>query len=418
MIREFLRRNRILILAGVIIAVAAVTAVGIFFPSVINPGPTQTIKAQFYETPGVYYDNAVQILGVPVGKVTSVRAGKGYVEVTMSLPKSIKVSANAEAVILNRNPVSDRTIELYPPYPGTGPVMASGTVIPVSRTHTPLTVDQIFAGVSSLAKTLGPVGANKNGALSDVVRSLAGLLQGNGANLHDTLVGLAGALPAFTSDPTQITKLLTSLDSLTAVLADRNSSLNRVISEAATATSTLAGERDTLATAITDLQTALQQVTDFIGTNRNAIQSSLAGLSTTMKAVLGDQQALATTFNTAALGFQNVNRAIDQNAACVDGEVANSSGKCPVVYGRIDIAPNLATITGNYCRSASQEAAPIVLSNVANIDQLLGVLSLPGLSKATTINTVCTSQYGFIQGRGGSPGVPATPDLGLSRWLK
>ncbi|HEV7193127.1 MAG TPA: MCE family protein, partial [Jatrophihabitantaceae bacterium] len=267
------QRNRRLVLAvaaGVVAAIVAGTvAVTVFFSS----GPTHTYTARFLETPGLYANNAVDILGVRSGTVTSVRANGSYVEVKLRLPAHVKIPADARAILMAPNPVSDRTVELFPPYTG-GPAMAAGAVIPVERTSAPLGVDQIFTEVDDLAKTLGPEGANKTGSLSAAIGALSRLTSGNGQKLQNTLAALAQALPALTADPQQLAALITSLDQLSSTLARHNSTIDAFLSDVATATGQLAGERDTLAAAISNLQSGLSQVAAFLATNKNAINQT------------------------------------------------------------------------------------------------------------------------------------------------
>lgn len=400
-------------LAAVVAAavVAAIVAGAVLFTVVLGGGPTQTIRAQFLETPGLYANNAVDILGVRSGTVTSVRARGSYVEVTMRLPRHIKVPADARAILMAPNPVSDRTIELYPPYTG-GPVMASGTEIPIGRTSAPLGVDEIFTQVDDLAKTLGPEGANKTGSLSAAIAALARLTTGNGQKLQNTLAALAQALPALTADPQQIAGLITSLDQLAGTLARHNSTIDAFLTDVTTATGQLAGERDTLAAAITNLQSGLSQVAAFLATNKNAINQTTTALATTSQAIVSDQQALMTTFRTAALGFQNFNNAIDPTAPCVAGEAAKT---CPVIFGRVDLPQGVDSVLATYCPTPLKGGLPIVVDSVPGITKIKG---LDAVGTANVIDSLCVSAASVVQGHNGSPGAPKQPDLGLSRFLR
>lgn len=406
-----LRRNRRLaatIAAGLVAVIVAVT---VLFTVVLAGGPTQTITAQFLETPGLYANNAVDILGVRSGTVTAVHAHGSYVEVRMRLPRHIKIPANARAILMAPNPVSDRTVELYPPYTG-GPVLRSGSVIPVERTSAPLGVDQIFTEVDDLAKTLGPEGANKNGSLSAAIAALARLTSGNGQKLQNTLAALAQALPALTADPQQLSELITSLDQLSATLAKHNATIDAFLSDVASASSQLADERGTLAAAITNLQSGLSQVAAFLATNKDAITKVTSGVATTASALVADQQALMTTFRTAALGFENVNNAIDVNAPCVSGEQAAT---CPVIFGRINYPQGVDSVLAMYCPPTIKGGVPILVHSVNGLDRLKGLGVIP---PATVIDSLCVSSASVVQGHNGAPGAPAQPDLGLSEFLK
>ena len=132
------RRLAIVITGTVILALAAVTVV---FTVVFGGGPhADDPRAIPVRLPACMPTTRSNILGVRTGTVTSVRAHGAYVEVTMRLPAHVRIPTDARAILMAPNPVSDRTVELYPPYTG-GPVMKSGTEIPSGRTSAPLGVD-------------------------------------------------------------------------------------------------------------------------------------------------------------------------------------------------------------------------------------------------------------------------------------
>jgi virulence factor Mce-like protein len=329
----------------------------------------------------------------------------------MRLPAHVKIPADARAILMAPNPVSDRTVELYPPYTG-GPTLAPGAVIGLDRTSAPLGVDAIFSDVDALAKALGPEGANKTGSLSAAVSALARLTSGNGEKLQNTLAALAQALPALTADPHQIAALITSLDQLGSTLARHNSTIDAFLTDVTTATAQLADERGTLAAAIGNLQSGLSQVTAFLSANKSAITQTTAQLATTSQALVSDQQALLTTFRTAALGFQNFNKTIDPTAPCVAGE---GRPTCPIIFGRVDFPQNAASVLATYCPRVIDAGLPIVVHSVPGIAKVPG---LGGVSSADVIDSLCVSSASLVQGHPGSPGAPNTPDLGLSRFLK
>ena len=391
-----IRANLIWVIAGVVAFVVVVTAAAVVL---FRSEPHQTFTAEFLATPGLYTHNTVDILGVPTGSVTKVEPGQGVVRVTLSLPKSVKIPAEAHAILMAPNPVSERSVELYPPYTG-GKTLADGAVIPLARTAAPLELDQIYANLDSLATSLGPSGANADGSVKDVLKSLARLASGNGTNLHETLVALANALPAFTSDPDRVAALVTSLDKLTKVLAQHDSSIDTLYGDLSSATKTLADERGMLGSAIANLQDALAQLTRFIQANKDAIGSNTRQLATTAQSILANQQALIDTFDTAALGFENFGNAVNLNAPCQTGP-----GKCPAINLRLTMPANVASIVANYCGPTIQNAGPILLNSVNK-------------GSASTLNTLCVYESSTEQGVKPAPGAPAGPDLGLSRFLK
>lgn len=105
-------------LAALALAVAATVVALVVGARAVTATPTMTIRADFSEAPGIYQGNHVDVLGIPVGTVTAVHAGAAHAVVTMVVPRSLRVPATADAVLMAPDVVSDRYIELTPVYRG------------------------------------------------------------------------------------------------------------------------------------------------------------------------------------------------------------------------------------------------------------------------------------------------------------
>jgi virulence factor Mce-like protein len=401
LVRRFGRGTLIFTALGLVVAVAAgLTVYFVFFDE-----DDYQITARFTATPGLYPGNGVDILGVPTGEIVSVTPRSGYVDVVMSLPTNVKIPANAKAVMVAPNPVSDRFVQLTPAYVKGEPDMKAGHVIGLADTVVPLELDSIYANIDDLSKTLGPGGANAHGELSAVLHSFADLINGKGTDLHATIDKIAAALPALTAHPNDLKNLITGLDQLTTTLAAHDATINSLYDDLNTATGQLADERSTISAAISNLQQGLAEVADFIKANQAHIGSSVKNLNTTIAAVMAEQKSLIQTFDTAPLGFQNFNRAIDPNAPCITAKGDGGANNCTALWGRLDTTADVAAFVKQYCgTSVANPLLPIVLSNLK-------------LAKASATDTACGAQIGLLQGRTGPPGSPKTPDLDLTHYL-
>ena len=81
------------------------------------------MTAQFDSAAGLYEDNVVAVLGMPVGKITKVTPKGGYVEAEFTVDSGVKIPADVHAVTISTSILTARQIELTPPYSG-GPVLA------------------------------------------------------------------------------------------------------------------------------------------------------------------------------------------------------------------------------------------------------------------------------------------------------
>ena len=184
------RRQRLMLGAGAVIVAAALVTGGVLVYQASHK--SKQVTAYFAEAIGVYPGSTVRVLGVPVGTVEAVQPQGTQVKVTMTVNSGVAVPADARAVVVSASVVSDRYVQLTPAYTG-GPQLADNAVITVSRTAVPVEVDQIYTSINRLSRALGPNGLNKHGALSELVKTGAANLAGNGASLH-AMITQFGAL--------------------------------------------------------------------------------------------------------------------------------------------------------------------------------------------------------------------------------
>src|SRR3954471_18602229 len=127
----------------------------------------------------LYAGSEVDVLGVKIGTVTSVKPVGTKVRVVITYDAGRKIPANAAAVVDEPTLVADRVVELTPPYDG-GPVLADKATIPLARTQVPVELDELSHNLVQLADALGPDGANAKGALSRALSVGAANLTGEG----------------------------------------------------------------------------------------------------------------------------------------------------------------------------------------------------------------------------------------------
>jgi virulence factor Mce-like protein len=272
-----------------------------------------TIVARFATAPGLYPGNNVDVLGLPVGKVTAVRPGPRYVTVDLSVPASLAVPARAHAVIMAPQVVNDRYVQLAPAYDG-GPRLGDHAVIPVSRTDVPISVDQIVDSLDQLARALGPNGVNAHGALSALVASSARTFGGNGTELHAALTSLGSALGALSAHSPALTALFDNLGHLSQVASQYTSTYQAFANNLAVVSTDLAADDNEVGPALTELQHALAALAQFTVTNASALAGSVTNLRAFAGAVAADQQGLAQVYADLPNALDDLRQAVDPNA--------------------------------------------------------------------------------------------------------
>ncbi|HEX3707126.1 MAG TPA: MCE family protein [Mycobacteriales bacterium] len=294
-------------LAGVValaIVVAAV-AVGIH---VVRGGKRIHITAYFTESNGIYAGNHVDILGLPIGSVSSVTPEPDRVKVVLSLPAGTKVPVDAQAYIVPPSVISDRYVGLSPAWNGSGRTMPDGYVLPVGRTHEPAEFDQLVGSLTTLFNALGPKQAGAKGAVGRLIKVLSANLDGNGAALHESVEGLASATGALAGDRGAFTDVITSLDQLSSNLAKREGLISSFDSDLAGASKELAKERGDITGVVDNLSTGLISLASFLRSHRATLHGDLHDLVVTTNVLLQHQRALIETLDNLPLATQNLAR--------------------------------------------------------------------------------------------------------------
>lgn len=294
-----------------LVAVAALTHV--LWP---RPG-TVRVTAYFPRTVGIYPGSDVRVLGVRIGKVVSITPQGQRVRVELEYDSGRKVPAGARAAIINSSVVSDRYVQLLPVY-RRGPVLHSGAVIPESRTAVPVELDRIFDSLHTTAEALGPKGANKDGSLSRLLGVSAKTLDGQGANLHQSVEDLSQAVTTLSDGRTDLFGTVGHLQVFTAALAADDRDVRSFTTSLTEVADQLAGERKDLAAALKNLGTALADVSAFVKNNKKALTSDVTGLSKVTRVLVAQRAALAELLEVAPTGLSNLNNAYNPSAGTLD----------------------------------------------------------------------------------------------------
>ncbi|MBB4904135.1 virulence factor Mce-like protein [Actinophytocola algeriensis] len=276
--------------------------------------PGTRITAYFSKAVGVYPDSEVKVLGIGVGRITSVTPQGDRVRVEMSVADGIEIPATAQAVVVAPSLVSDRYVQLTPAYES-GPLMADGTVIPLERTATPVELDDLTASVNDLTTALGPNGANSDGALSDVLDTAAANLSGNGELFNQTIQQLSAASAALADSSGDLFTTVDNLATFTEALAESDAQVRSFNDKLADVSGYLAEDRDELGTALTSLGTALTDVHGFIADNKDAISSNVGKLTGVTQALVDQRAAVAEILDVAPLAMSNFLNTYDAASA-------------------------------------------------------------------------------------------------------
>lgn len=297
----------IAVASGVLVVVGAVAAF------IVGGTPTRTIYAEFSEAPGLYAGNHVEILGIPVGTVASVRPKPGYVLVAMNVNKNVPLPAGAQAVLMAPEVVADRFVQLQPNYTA-GPTLAAGSVIPLTRTAIPESVDAVIGTLNSLAIQLGPTEANKTGALTQLVHQLAVQYGTDGPDFHQAVVNFSEALQGLSANSPALAGTLSNLGSLSQALGDNAATYQSFSANLDSVSQILANDRGDISGVLASLQQLFANLTNFIQADGGSLGGSIKNLQVFASTLASEQQALGQAYDLTPLALQNLDNAVDPNA--------------------------------------------------------------------------------------------------------
>jgi phospholipid/cholesterol/gamma-HCH transport system substrate-binding protein len=340
---------------------------------------SKQLTAYFPRTIGLYKGNDVRVLGIKVGKVTSLTPDGDRVKVTMTYNGSQKIPADAVASLVEPSIVSDRYVQLDPAYTK-GPVLPNHAVLNTNRTRTPLELDNIFENINNLDVALGPKGANAKGALSRLINVSASNLSGNGTRLNGAIKEFAAAISTLSGSRGNLFSTVSSLQRFTTTIAHNDGGVRALNANLATVGAQLAGERKDLGAALANLSAALAAVNTFVAANKTTLTGDIHGLAGVTNVLTKEKEAITEFTDQAPLALSDLGLSFDSKATTLDTKAdtttplttAGPAGAICQLLGQLGLTSVLGKAAG--CTSAGSKTTSLVNSpRATTLSQLLQV---------------------------------------------
>ncbi|AKC41718.1 mammalian cell entry protein [Mycobacteroides chelonae] len=282
---------------------------------VARQGDHITVTAQFDSASGLYEGGVVAVLGMPVGEVETITPKGGYVDVQFTVDKNVKVPVDVQAVTVSTSILTDRQIELTPPYRG-GPLLNDHDTIGLDRTKTPVEFDRVVGVLDKLSVSLAGDGKGQ-GPVADIVNAGAGVADGNGLKIKAALDELSKALRpsgdggALTS--AELTTIIRNINALMDATAQNDATL-REFAASIHALSEIIDD-ESLGTGNTGktLTDVVKQIGDVLEANRDHIKQSILNGGKAFKSMTEHQRDLAEVIDVLPLAMENIYNIIDQD---------------------------------------------------------------------------------------------------------
>ena len=186
---------------------------------------SKTIYVQMPETLALNANSRVRVSDVFVGRVRAIELKDWVPTLTLDVEKGIKLPKNVLAKIGQTSLLGSQHVELVDPPDPSPELLKDGDTIPLKNASAYPTIERTLAGISAILTG----GGIPN--IEVIQTEVYNILNGRADQIHEFL----GRLDTFTDElnkQTQdITRAITSTDKLLSIVADRDETLDRVLTE-------------------------------------------------------------------------------------------------------------------------------------------------------------------------------------------
>src|SRR3954447_12704366 len=265
-----------------------------------------TIYVQMPDTLALNVNSRVRVADVYVGRVRAIELKNWVATLTLDLQPDVKLPANTLAKIGQTSLLGSQHVQLDPP-PNPSGQLKSGDTIPLKNASAFPTTERTLASIATILSG----GGIPN--LEVIQTEVNNLLTGRADQIREFL----GRLDTFTDNLNQqrndITRAIDSTNRLLTIVADRNNTLDRVLTEFPPLIKHFADTRDLFADAVVSLgrisnaaDAALAPTSDNLHTNLQNLQRPLKQLAKASPYLLGALRVMLT----APFAIENVPKAV------------------------------------------------------------------------------------------------------------
>ncbi len=225
---------------GAVVVAAAVVAT--LLAGCSRPGDGgYHLQASFPRAVALYAQSRVKVMGIDVGRVTSVKVKPDHVEVQLLIDRDVPLPDDVEASIVPLSLIGERNIVLSPPWKPGDPKAQDGHVIPADKTHVPVEPDEALQAITDLAKAIDPTAVQK------LVSGGAAALAGHGTSINDALNQASQLAQLLAGQDQNLLSIAQNFHVLASALQSRQDELGKLLDDFAATTNVLASERDSIA---------------------------------------------------------------------------------------------------------------------------------------------------------------------------
>ena len=268
---------------------------------------TMTIYVQIPDTLALNVNSRVRVADVFVGSVRAIELKNWVATLTLDVQPNLKLPFNTMESIGQTSLLGSQHVQLDAPADPSGQLLKSGDTIPLDHSSSFPTTERTLASIGTILSG----GGIPN--LEIIQTEVANILTGRGDQIREFLGRLDTFTASLNDQRQDITRAIDSTNRLLSIVAQRNDTLDRVLTEFPPLIQHFADTRDLFADAVTALgriskatDDALSQANPDIQANLQNLQRPLVQLGKASPYLLG---ALKLIF-TSPFSIENVPKAI------------------------------------------------------------------------------------------------------------
>jgi virulence factor Mce-like protein len=223
-------------------------------------------------------------------------------------------------VIVPPGLLASRYVQLTQPWLS-GPRLEDGAHLDETRTGSPLELDDVTAQLDQLLAALGPKGADRDGALSDLVDAAGDALAGNGSTLRQTLADVADALDTVGESRGDIVATVEQLQTFVSALAGSDGAIRDLERNLAGVTTDLASQHQQLEDTIQGLAATTAAVREFVEDNRGELTADVRLLKRLTTTLVDRRRDLMEIADLSPIGTENIFGAANLDTGVLDARV-------------------------------------------------------------------------------------------------
>lgn len=240
-------------------------------------GDKLTVYVQMPDTLALNVNSRVRVADVFVGSVKSIELKNWVATLTLDIQPDVKLPANALAKIGQTSLLGSQHVELEAPPDPSKELLRSGDTIPLKNASAFPTTERTLASIATILRG----GGIPN--LEVIQTEVNNLLTGRADQIRDFL----GQLDTFTRELNNqredLTRAIDSTDRLLSIVASRNDTLDRVLTEFPPLIQHFAETRDLFADAVQALGRISAATDTYLGQSSDNLHTNLVNLQRPLK---------------------------------------------------------------------------------------------------------------------------------------